>query len=127
VRVAYWWREKVRVGAALRFETSAVDPAAVNAAAVDGPKIEPIVLAEVQVARHLWLGGGYGVTWMPSVTVTGSAFDPTAATACADANNDLGAPGSPCRRRLAGQARPTAAGTYSQVVQDFGVTMTARF
>jgi hypothetical protein len=29
--------------------------------------------------------------------------------------------------RNAGQARPTADGTYTRVVQDFGLTMTAKF
>jgi len=125
LRLAYWWRDSVRIGAALRFETSAVDSSAVNAAAVDGVKLEPILLAEVRISEHLWLGGGYGITFMPSVTVTDSAFQPQDATACAAANGNLGT--SACRDALAGKARPTANGTYSQVVQDFGLTMTARF
>lgn len=127
LRLAYWWRERVRLGAALRLETSAVDPNAVTAAAVDGFKIEPIVLTEIRLTRHLWIGGGYGITFMRDVTVSGSQFDPTLASACATDNGDLGGPGSPCRARLAGRARPTADGTYGRVVQEFGVTMTARF
>jgi hypothetical protein len=63
---------------------------------------------------------------MPSVTVTNSIFDPTKAVACADANGDLNAPGMPCQARNAGQARPTANGTYTNLTQDFGVTFTAR-
>jgi hypothetical protein len=129
LRLAYWWRERLRVGAALRFETSAVDPSAVNAAAVDGMKLEPMLLAEVRVTRHLWLGGGYGITFMPNVNVTDSQFQPTDASGCADTNGNLGPEGSssPCRARLNGVARPTANGTYGRVVQDFGLTMTARF
>jgi long-subunit fatty acid transport protein len=125
VRVAYWWRERVRVGAALRLETSAVDSTSVNAAAVDGFKLQPIALAEVRLTRHLWIGGGYGVTFMRDVTVSSSQFDPTLAARCADAGGDLA--NGACQARLAGRARPTAAGTYGRVVQDFGMTMTARF
>jgi long-subunit fatty acid transport protein len=122
-RVSYWWRERVRVGAQLRIETSAVDASAVNAAAVDGNKLEPMALAEVRVARRLWLAAGYGITFMGEVTASPSAFDPTAATACADAHGDLDA----CVARNQGRARPTAAGTYTRVVQDLGLTLTAKF
>ena len=48
VRVAYWIRERLRVGAAMRFETSAVSPGDVNASAVDGFKIQPMVMAELR-------------------------------------------------------------------------------
>jgi long-subunit fatty acid transport protein len=124
-RLAYWWRERVRLGAELRLETSAVDASAVNAAAVDGLKIEPVGLVELRVTRHLWLGAGYGIAWMPTVTATSSAFDPTAATRCALANGDLLNAG--CQDRLAGRARPTATGSYQRTTQDFGLTVTAKF
>jgi hypothetical protein len=125
VRVAYWWRERVRVGAALRLETSAVDATSVTPAAVDGLKLQPILLAEVKVSRHLWLGGGYGITFMPEVTVTSSRFDPALATACTQAGNDLA--NAACQAQLQGRARPSANGTYQRTVQDFGLTLTARF
>ena len=122
-RVSYWFRERVRLGAQLRVETSAVDPSAVNAAAVDGLKIEPMALVEARLWRHLWLSAGYGLTLMSQVNANSSVFDPMAATTCADAGNAL----DKCVQRDAGQARPTAAGTYTRVVQDFGLTMTAKF
>jgi long-subunit fatty acid transport protein len=122
-RIAYWWRERIRVGAQLRLETSAVDPSAVNAAAVDGLKVQPMALAEARLTRHLWLGAGYGITFMPQVQVTTSVFKPAEATSCADAMGDLGK----CQARLSGQARPSAAGTYTRAVQDFGLTVTAKF
>jgi long-subunit fatty acid transport protein len=122
-RVSYWFRERVRLGAQLRVETSAVDPSAVNAAAVDGLKIEPMALVEARLWRHLWLSAGYGLTLMSQVNANPSVFDPMAATTCADAGNAL----DKCVQRDAGQARPTAAGTYTRVVQDFGLTMTAKF
>jgi len=122
-RIAYWWRERVHVGGELRVETSAVDASAVNAAAVDGLKVEPVALIEVRVSRRFWLGAGYGLTIMPAVKVTNSVFDPTQATKCADSGGDLDL----CQARNTGSARPTAAGTYTSLTQDFGLTLNARF
>jgi hypothetical protein len=124
-RVAYWWHERVRIGGELRVETGAVDSSAVNAAAVDGLKLEPIALAELRLGRHFWLAAGYGLTIMPGVTVNDSAFKPTDATQCADAAGDLSNPA--CQSRLAGTARPTAAGTYTAFAQDFGLTLNMKF
>jgi long-subunit fatty acid transport protein len=125
VRVSYWWHERVRIGGMLRLETSAVDTRAVSPAAVDGFKLEPVVLAEVRLGNRIWLGGGYGLTIMPSVTVNDSIFDPTQATKCVDAGGDIH--NTACLARLAGQARPTAAGHYSAFTQDFGLTLTMKF
>ena len=124
-RVSYWFRERVRLGAVLRIETSAVDSSAVNAAAIDGLTVQPIALAEARLAKHLFLAAGYGVALMGEVTASPSAFDPSKATACVNppASLDLTA----CQARNAGQGRPTAAGTYTRIVQDFGLTMTAKF
>jgi Outer membrane protein transport protein (OMPP1/FadL/TodX) len=125
-RIAYWWRERFRIGAELRVENGAVDANAVNAAAVDGFQIEPVILAELRIGRRFWLGAGYGLTIMPSVTVTNSIFDPTAASACVSGtvNGDLNNPA--CQARANGYARPSANGTYTSFVQDFGLTFTFR-
>ena len=125
VRISYWWRERIRIGGMLRLETSAVDASAVNAAAVDGFKIEPVALIEIRIIRQIWLGGGYGITFMPAVDVTNSAFDPKAATDCADSGNNLTS--TACQARDAGWARPTAAGHYTARTQDFGMTLTFKF
>jgi hypothetical protein len=125
VRVSYWWRERARVGAALRIETSAVDASAVNPAAVDGFKLQPIVLAEVRIAKRFWLGAGYGFTYMPAITVTNSAFEPQLARECADANGSLS--NLACQARLQGRARPSANGRYTSITHDFSMTLTARF
>jgi long-subunit fatty acid transport protein len=133
VRISYWWRERIRVGAMLRLETSAVDSAAVNAAAVDGFKIQPVALIEVRILRQLWLGGGYGITFMPTVEVTDSVFKPELARMCVNqpTDNPPGAGGSladpACQQGLAGQPRPTAVGRYTARTQDFGVTLTLKF
>src|SRR5450631_541415 len=111
-RIAYWWRERLRIGAELRVENGAVDSSAVNAAAVDGFQIEPVILAELRLGRRFWLGAGYGLTIMPSVTVTDSIFKPAAAGDCA--NYDL----NTCPARANGTLRPRANGTYTSLVQD---------
>ncbi|HVR61823.1 MAG TPA: hypothetical protein VMU50_07970 [Polyangia bacterium] len=131
LRLSYWLRERLHVGAALRVETSAVDAADVSPAAVDGLKIEPSVMAEFKLGSHLALGAGYGVTFMGAVDASPSRFDPQAAAACAGSApgqppaGDLGNAG--CVARAQGLARPTAEGTYHRFVQDFGLSVTALF
>jgi long-subunit fatty acid transport protein len=109
----------------LRMETSAVPEANVNAAAVDGFKLEPALAVEFTLGRHLRIGAGYALTWMFPVTVGTSAFNPAAATACAAAAGDLSLPA--CQTRLAGQARPTAAGSYKMLQQTLALMTTLGF
>jgi hypothetical protein len=125
LRVSKWLREWARVGVGFRFETSGLAADAVSPAAVDGPKIEPTAMIQLRVLKHLWLNAGYGFTYMFPVTVTNSVFDPGAAARCATAGGDLGT--ADCRTQLAGQARPTAAGTYDHHQQDFSLSVTAQF
>jgi long-subunit fatty acid transport protein len=128
LRVAYWIRERLRLGAALRFETSAVAVGDVNPAAVDGAKIEPMIMAELRVTRRLSLSAGYGYTYMPDVNVRTSSFDPNAAAACVDpavGANDINDPN--CKLVRQGSARASATGTYARSTQDFTLSMTARF
>ncbi|HXI59288.1 MAG TPA: outer membrane protein transport protein [Polyangia bacterium] len=130
LRVSYWLKERLHIGAVLRVETSAVDPSDVSPAAVDGLKFEPILLAEVNLGKHFSVGAGYGVTVMRDVNASPSRFDPQAAAACMTTTGgkpagDLANPG--CIARNQGLARPTAEGTYGRFVQDFGLSMTARF
>jgi hypothetical protein len=122
-RLSYWFRERLRLGGQLRLETSAVDPSAVNAAAVDGFKVEPMALVSVRLFGHLWLDAGYGVTLMSTVRVDQSAFKPEAATSCVDSGHNL----DDCVDSLAGRARPSAAGTYTRFSQDLGVAATWKF
>jgi long-subunit fatty acid transport protein len=125
VRISYWWREQIRIGAALRVETSAVPHDAVNPAAVDALKLQPLGLIEFRIAKRLWLAGGYGITFMSDVNVTNSVFKPEFASGCFAAGGNLDT--EACQARLAGRARPTAAGRYSAARQDFGITLTMRF
>jgi hypothetical protein len=125
-RIAYWWRERLRIGAELRVENGAVDSSSVNAAAVDGWQFEPVILAELRLGRRFWLGAGYGLTIMPSVTVNDSIFDPTAASACVSPPSNGAINSQACEARNNGTARPSANGTYTSLVQDFGLTFTFR-
>jgi hypothetical protein len=106
-------------------ETSAVPVSNVNAAAVDGFKIEPILASEVSLGRHLRLEAGYALEWMLPVSVDNSVFDPSAAAACAQAQGDLRAPA--CQARRAGQARPTAAGRYTMLRHTLAFVATVSF
>ena len=54
-----------------------------------------------------------------------SVFKPQFASGCANVMGNLAT--DDCRARLAGNARPTAAGHYSARTQDFGLTLTLKF
>ena len=99
-----------RASGTLRLETSAVPASHVNAAAIDGLKLEPQVAAEFRVWRQVRLAASYAITYMFPVDTGASVFDPRAVTACAAAGGELSAPA--CQARMSGQARPSAAGTY---------------
>lgn len=111
-----------RASGTLRLETSAIPASHVNAAAIDGTKLEPSVAAEMRIWRQIRLGASYAFRWMLPVDTGTSAFDPTAAAACNDAKGDLATPA--CRARMNGQARPSAAGTYHMWQQTLTVYTT---
>ena len=125
VRVSYWWRERVRVGAMLRVETSAVDTRRrQRRRGRRASRSSPSRLIEFRLLRQLWLGGGYGVTFMRAVDVTDSVFKPELATACASirASTTSTTPTSPARGGWpAARVRPPP-GHYTAQTQDFGMT-----
>lgn len=125
LRISSWVAERVRLGAGLRMESSALPAGAVSPAAVDGRKVEPTAMILVRPTRHIGLAAGYGFTYMLPVTASSSVFDPTAAKACADSGGDLS--GSPCLLRREGLARGTAAGTYRRFEHTFSLSITAQF
>lgn len=103
-------RKPLRLSATFRVETSAVPPSHVDAAAIDGTKLEPSVAAEMHLWHRIRIGASYAFLWMLPVQTGDSIFDPTAVSACAAAGGDLSA--HACQQRLNGQALPSAAGTY---------------
>jgi hypothetical protein len=68
-------------------------------------------MAEVLVRSWLRITLGYAFSITPEKSTGASVFNPRAASDCADAQGNLATVA--CTERLAGQARPTAAGTYS--------------
>jgi len=115
----------LRWSGTLRMETSAVPVANVNAAAVDGLKLEPGLAIEFKLGRHLRIETGYALTWMFPVTVGTSVFDPAAAAACVQAGYDLSVPA--CQTQRAGRARPTAAGSYKMLRHTVGLMTAVNF
>jgi long-subunit fatty acid transport protein len=120
-----WENKQMRVGGTLRLETSAVPAAAVNAAAIDGTKLEPSVAVEMRIWRQIRMSAGYAFLWMFPVDTGPSVFDPTAAAACAGSGGDLSS--AACQARMNGQARPSAAGSYRQWRQTLSVMTTFAF
>lgn len=123
VRFAQWLGERLRIGAGLRVETSALPTSDVSPAAVDGLKVQPTVMVMYRPLKHLSLVAGYGFTYMFDVTASRGSFDPGAAQQCEQAEGDMNA----CEKRLAGLARPTAAGTYGMYRHDFSLSLTTQF
>jgi long-subunit fatty acid transport protein len=123
-RVVYETK-RYRVGGTLRLETSAVPASHVNAAAIDGTKLEPSVAVDMRIWRQIRMSAGYAFTWMLPVDTGTSVFDPTAASACASAGSDLNTPA--CQARMNGQARPSAAGIYHLWRHTFSVLTTIAF
>ena len=124
LRFAQWLGERIRVGAGVRLETSALPAAEVSPAAIDGLKVQPTVMVLFRPVKHLSVGAGYGFTYMFDVS-GGSAFDPTAASTCEQKAGDLDVPA--CQTRLAGLARPTATGTYGSHRHDVSLSVTTQF
>jgi hypothetical protein len=115
----------LRLGLALRADSGAVAPSHLNPAAVGSATFEPAVMAELRVRTWLQVTAGYALAVTPAVDTGPSVFDPTAAAACARAEGDLAS--SECAKRLAGAARPTAAGRYSAIQHTASLNATFRY
>jgi long-subunit fatty acid transport protein len=116
---------RLRLGASLRADTGAVSSSRLSPAAVDGPTLEPAVMADVRVWGWLRLIVGYAFTIMPSISTGTSVFDPDAAIACDQAQGNLSDPN--CVKRESGAARPTAAGRYGMLQHTATLTALFRF
>ena len=107
--------ENFRYGARLRFETAAVDDANVTPIQVDGTNVGLSMGGELRFAGGWSLGFSYSLAYYPTMDATNSAFDPRDRIACVDSEFDL----HMCEAVREGRALPTAAGTYSRVMQGF--------
>jgi long-subunit fatty acid transport protein len=115
----------LRLGGTLRLETSAVPQSHVNAAAIDGTTIEPMLSAEMRIWRQISLSVSYAFAYMLPVDTGTSVFDPTASSTCATSGGDLTTPA--CQARMDGRARPSAAGRYHWHAQTLSVLTTFGF
>jgi long-subunit fatty acid transport protein len=104
-------RETLRLAPWLFYETAAVDPSAVNAAALDGHKVAVGLTAEWHPIRHLAVGANLGgVAYL--LGDVRSRFSSLAEKTCVDAQYSLDA----CGKANAGQALPSASGHYTLFV-----------
>jgi long-subunit fatty acid transport protein len=114
-----------RLGLAVRADSGSVAARNLSPAAPGGPTVEPAAMAEVLVRGWLRFTAGYAFSITPAQDTGESIFNPQAARDCADAQGDLLTVA--CSERLAGQARPTAAGQYSSTQHTATLQVTARF
>ncbi|HEY2749039.1 MAG TPA: outer membrane protein transport protein [Polyangia bacterium] len=115
-------RPTLRLSPSLTFETSAIAPDAVNAAAIDAPKLD-LALTLEWAAWHkgsttLTIGAHLGGTayFLDHVS---SRYDAHAATACVDAAYSLAA----CGKLNAGDALPSESGDYYWFVINGGISL----
>lgn len=112
----------LRLSPSLAFETSAVAPSAVNAAAIDAPKLDAALTLEWRAwhsgASSLFLGAHVGGTAYFLGHVD-SRFSASAETACVDAGYSLDA----CAGEIAGDALPSASGNYTLFVINAGLAL----
>lgn len=112
----------LKLSPSLTFETSAVAPSAVSAAALDAPKLDGALTMEWRFWKSgpsaLYLGAHVGATGYFLGRVR-SRFDAHAETACVDAGYSLDA----CAKQNAGDALPSASGDYTLVVLEAGLAL----
>jgi hypothetical protein len=103
----------LRLGARLRFETSAVPVSAVAIDQLDAPKLQLGAGLEVRVANGLALVVGERLGLYLPQDVPASAFTPSAQIACNASGYDLES--DACAAARVGRAVPTAAGSYKRI------------
>lgn len=108
---------RVRLGGALRFETSGVQPGRVAAHQVDANKLEVAGGAELAISPSLALTLGYAFTLLLPVDTGTSAYTPSSLAACDAADHDLDV----CTPVREGRAVPTAAGHYERMTHQLTV------
>jgi long-subunit fatty acid transport protein len=116
----------VRLSPSLTFETSAVAADAVNAAALDAPKLDAALTVEWKAwhkaATTILVGAHVGGTAY-FLSRVDSRFDARAETACVDAGYSLDA----CGKLDGGDALPSASGRYTMFVVNAGVALGVQY
>lgn len=116
----------LRLSPSLTFETSAIAPDAVEAAAIDAPKLDAALTVEWQAWRKgstaLTVGAHLGGTAY-FLSRVDSRFDARAETACVDAAYSLDA----CGKLDFGDALPSASGRYTLFVINAGLALGVQY
>lgn len=110
--------ERLRLSPSLFFETAAVDPATVNAASIDGNKLDAALTLEWHPLPRLLIGAHLGGTAY-ILSSAGHRFDPRAQVRCTDSGYALEA----CTETNFGHALPRAAGAYTMFVLHAGLAV----
>jgi long-subunit fatty acid transport protein len=105
--------ERLRLGARVGFETSAVNDEATNPLTIAPTSFTVDVGAQLQVTPGLYLQLSYGLQYFPPVHVTNSAFDPRDQIDCQMSGFDYSTPA--CAAARTGYAIATAAGDYDRM------------
>jgi long-subunit fatty acid transport protein len=117
---AYHPIKGLRLGGALLYESAAVDPKWVNAAAMGGHKLGAMLSAEWYPHRSVSLHVGYGVQLTPPVDVSPSGYDPSLMTSCITNQVDI-IWNDECNQVSEGKGMPTAAGDYWFITHKVGL------
>ena len=121
---AFWvsgrWRvrDNIRLSPMLLFETSAVSPEVVNAASIDGNKLDLSLTAEWKPTRLVRIGGHVGGTAY-LLGQAGQAFSSRAVVDCVEHAYSL----DYCGKVSAGQGLPSADGQYTMFVLHLGASI----
>jgi long-subunit fatty acid transport protein len=107
-----------RLAPSLVYETPAVEPDAVNAAAIDGHKLDLALTAEWRVATHFTLGAHVGGTAY-IIRDVNSRFDANKEIDCVNSRLSLDA----CAGVTSGQGLPSASGRYTMFVFHAGAAV----
>lgn len=120
--VGYSLTEALRVFSSVLLESAALAETSVNPAAVDGPKLDAVLGAELKITPNISLHAGYAALIMRNRELGASDFDPQAAVACVESGYDVDNPG--CGLLAEGRALPTAQATYKRIVHRIGIGLT---
>lgn len=102
-------------------ESRAVPRAVLSSIAIDNWKLDAFAAVRLAVGAGFSLRAGYGVVFVPPVTSDRSAFAPSARVDCVERRYNI--LDDTCRATAQGQGVATAAGTYSLLVQRFGLAV----
>ena len=105
--------ERLRLGARLGLETSAVDAERTNPLTIAPTSFTVDVGAQLQLTPGLYIQASYGLQYFPPVQVTRSAFDPRDQLDCMASGYDYSTPA--CAAARNGYAIATAAGDYDRM------------